>query len=216
MHTAQHIVSKCLTGDLARDRTIILVTHHITLCLPVASYLVELDKGKILHQGTIPELEERGLLLKVIETEEETFPQTKSPIQTSFNEMDASQDLSSSRLIHRQPTDGKLVEKEARAEGRVAFRSYITYLRASGISSWVATITVALLIRAINIINQVRVLFCLLCVFSHVKYRSICQIGAKHTIKSIRPFLLSPSSRNLVFGVRGKIYRRQTRMSNLG
>ncbi|KDR85730.1 hypothetical protein GALMADRAFT_84830 [Galerina marginata CBS 339.88] len=154
MHTAQHLVSNCLAGDLARGRTVILVTHHITLCLPVASYLLELDKGRILHQGTIPELEERGLLQAVIETEEEPFPQElQSPVQEMYNEVDSDEDVAPRQ--HRQSTDGKLVEAEARAEGRVSMRSYVTYIRAAGIFSWILTLAVTVLIRVINIGNQV-------------------------------------------------------------
>ncbi|PPQ69785.1 hypothetical protein CVT26_014173 [Gymnopilus dilepis] len=158
MHTAQHLVSNCLAGDLARDRTIILVTHHITLCLPVASYLVELEKGKIAHQGTIPELEAKGLLRKVVETEDESSRQVlptspTSPIQETYNEVDS--DEETKPRPRREPSNGKLIEAEARAEGRVTLRSYMTYLRAAGIFSWILTLAVTILIRAINIFNQV-------------------------------------------------------------
>ena len=43
MHTAQHLLRHALSGPLAKDRTIVLVTHHITLCLPAATYLLELN-----------------------------------------------------------------------------------------------------------------------------------------------------------------------------
>ena len=88
MHTAQHLVHKCLTGDLARERTIILVTHHVSTCLPAASYLVEISEGRILHQGSISELEEQGLLVKVLETEEEPFSDPQSLEQKTLNEAD--------------------------------------------------------------------------------------------------------------------------------
>ncbi|KAF8808123.1 pleiotropic drug resistance ABC transporter [Phlegmacium glaucopus] len=154
MHTAQHLVSKCLIGDLARGRTIILVTHHIAMCLPAASYLLELEKGTILHQGTIPELEERGLLMKVMETEEEPFSNPPSQDQKTFNEADILEDGTVQRQ-QRQLSDGKLVEAEARAEGRISARSYVTYIRAAGLFAWFLTIVLLFVIRAINIGNQV-------------------------------------------------------------
>ena len=156
MHTAQHLVSNCLSGDLARGRTIILVTHHITLCLPIAYYLLELEHGKIKHQGTIRELDERGLLLKVIESEEEPFLETQSSDQETLNEADDTGVKDPPPLrSHRQPGDGKLIEVEARAEGRVSLRSYVTYIRAAGIYCWFLTLAIMVFIRAINIGNQV-------------------------------------------------------------
>jgi hypothetical protein len=155
MHTAQHLVHKCLTGDLARGRTIILVTHHIAICLPAAFYLLEIGEGTILHQGTIPELEERGLLLKVLEAEEEPFSDPQPLDQKTFNEADILPDGGTGQLQKRQLSDGKLIEVEARAEGRVSARSYVTYIRAAGLPAWFFTIIILLVIRAIDVGNQV-------------------------------------------------------------
>ena len=46
-HTAQYIFSECLTGSLFKDRTVLLVTHHVALCLPGADFLITLDNGRI-------------------------------------------------------------------------------------------------------------------------------------------------------------------------
>jgi ABC-type multidrug transport system ATPase subunit len=153
MHTAQHLVHKCLIGDLARGRTIILVTHHITTCLPAASYLLEINKGTVLYQGTIPELEERGLLVKVLESVEDPFSDPQPLDQKTF-ETDILPD-GTVQPQKRQLSDGKLIEVEARAEGRVSLRSYVTYIRAAGLPAWSLTIVLLLFIRAINVGNQV-------------------------------------------------------------
>ena len=151
MHTAQHLVHKCLTGDLACGRTIILVTHHIAISLPAASYLLEMKEGTILHQGTIPELEERGLLVKVLEAEEEPFFDPQLLDQKTFNEADILPDGAQKRQL----MDGKLIEAEARAEGRVSVRSYVTYIRATGLTAWIFTIILLLVSRAIDLGDQV-------------------------------------------------------------
>ena len=39
-HTADHILNKCLRGPLLQDRTVLLVSHHVQLCLPAADYVV--------------------------------------------------------------------------------------------------------------------------------------------------------------------------------
>ena len=179
MHTAQHLVSKCLSGDLARGRTIILVTHHIAICLPSASYLLEISKGSILHQGTIPDLEQRGILVKVMEAEEEPFHDSQPSNHRTFNEPDALED-GTVQPLERQVSDGKLIEAEARAEGRVSVRSYVTYIRAAGLFPWFLTIVLLLIIRAISIGNQVSRYY--LCSDSCSLYtnRSSWLVGVKH------------------------------------
>ncbi|KAJ7675323.1 P-loop containing nucleoside triphosphate hydrolase protein [Mycena rosella] len=154
MHTAQHIVANCLTGFFARDRTIILVTHHISLCLPIANYLVELVEGRVLRQGTIKSFEESGILQKVVETEDQGFPEQQEDVAVS---VDNEADLAAEAIepVKRVRGDGKLIEAEARAEGRVSWRTYLTYIRAAGVSSWILTLVLMLLIRLINIGNQV-------------------------------------------------------------
>lgn len=151
MHTAQHIVRNCLTGELAQDRTIILVTHHVSLCLPAAEYLVELSRGTILRQGTVQELRESGVLGQLVADEDDQdffVPLTRA--HTPKNEADLS-----FRLSNHAGTKGKLIEAEARAEGRVSWRTYMTYIRAAGFSSWILTVLLMLLIRAVNVGNQV-------------------------------------------------------------
>jgi ABC-type methionine transport system ATPase subunit len=154
MHTATHIVQNCLTGTFARGRTIILVTHHISLCLPIAHYLVELGQGRVLRHGTIKSFEESGVLQKVVETEDHGFQdQEEEAIAVpADNEADAVAPV----VAKKDRGNGKLIEAEARAEGRVSWRTYMTYIRAAGVSSWILTLFLMLLIRLINIGNQVR------------------------------------------------------------
>ncbi|KAI0359724.1 P-loop containing nucleoside triphosphate hydrolase protein [Trametes cingulata] len=151
LHTAQHIVKKALAGDLARDRTVILVTHHITLCLPIASYLIELSAGSVLRQGSTSELREQGELERLVEAEdtvEEDGTEASSATNVD-NEADLSAPLQETKPV--QVDGGKLIDEEARAEGRVSLRTYFTYIRAAGILSWVLTFLLMVLIRCINV-----------------------------------------------------------------
>ncbi|KAF7347593.1 P-loop containing nucleoside triphosphate hydrolase protein [Mycena venus] len=154
MHTATHIVQNCLQGTFARDRTIILVTHHISLCLPIAHYLVELTQGgRVLRHGTIKSLEESGILQKVVETEDHGFEEPEEEVIAVPAENEA--DSVVPEVVKKARGNGKLIEAEARAEGRVSWRTYMTYIRAAGISSWILTLFLMLLIRLVNIGNQV-------------------------------------------------------------
>jgi energy-coupling factor transporter ATP-binding protein EcfA2 len=114
MHTAAHLLEHALSGDrLARGRTIILVTHHVRLCLPHAGYVVELGDGQIMRAGTPTELDHLGLLEEVIQ-EEDVQQSASGSTQNEITEDEIEDSLRPTRII----TDGKLVEEEARAEGR--------------------------------------------------------------------------------------------------
>ena len=51
-HTAKWIFDNCIRGPLMHNRTCILVTHNLTLCVPQSRYVVCLDNGKIAIQGS--------------------------------------------------------------------------------------------------------------------------------------------------------------------
>lgn len=154
MHTVQHLVKHALNGELASKRTIVLVTHHIRLCLPIAAYIVELADGKVLRQGTPKDLRHFGMLDKLVTEEDQAKgDEGDAPIsQPQENEADAAKVKPSGH--GKNLTNGKLVEKEARAEGRISYRTYLTYLRAARMSSWIITFVLMLAIRAIDIGQQ--------------------------------------------------------------
>ncbi|KAI9041859.1 P-loop containing nucleoside triphosphate hydrolase protein [Aspergillus affinis] len=54
--TGRHVYEHALTGELGRDRTRILVTHHVGLCLPRTDYCVLLENGSMSHAGTVEDL----------------------------------------------------------------------------------------------------------------------------------------------------------------
>lgn len=150
MHTAQHLIANCLQGELATGRTIILVTHHISDCLPAADLLVELSSGIVQRRVEKSDFGELELPHTPPNGEDETTSDETLTPHTPPNEADTKTPPSSTKQVH-----GKLIEAESRAEGRVSWRTYATYIRAAGIFSWILTIGLMLLIRLINIGNQV-------------------------------------------------------------
>ena len=46
-HTARHIVDNALCGHLVKGRTVIMVSHHENLVLPIADYVVSLSAGRV-------------------------------------------------------------------------------------------------------------------------------------------------------------------------
>jgi ABC-type multidrug transport system fused ATPase/permease subunit len=51
-HTAKWIFDNCIRGPLMHDRTCILVTHNLALCVPQSRHVIVLDNGKIEIQGS--------------------------------------------------------------------------------------------------------------------------------------------------------------------
>jgi len=163
MHTAQHIVKYCFTGSLAENRTIILATHHISLCLHIACYVVELDAGRVLHHGIKPKLVPEDIFDNVIKSEDQ--PGAEVEDSSAVDELELSAGLrgdgtaTSAYSPGPEPdlADGKLIEAEVRAEGRVSVRTYLTYIHAAGVWCWIMSLIIMLIIRLIGIGNQVGV-----------------------------------------------------------
>ncbi|KAJ2474104.1 hypothetical protein EV174_005636, partial [Coemansia sp. RSA 2320] len=67
-HTAKHILTECLvsTTPLMLGRTRVLVTHHVSMCLPFAQYVVMLHKGEVSLKGHLQELQGQGVFTKVL------------------------------------------------------------------------------------------------------------------------------------------------------
>ncbi|WFD33890.1 hypothetical protein MCUN1_000716 [Malassezia cuniculi] len=61
-HTAQHLVEHALSGPLVKGRTIVLVTHAVSLVLPYAAYAVTLEGGKVTAAGDPRDLIKSGSL----------------------------------------------------------------------------------------------------------------------------------------------------------
>ncbi|KAI0791665.1 P-loop containing nucleoside triphosphate hydrolase protein [Abortiporus biennis] len=90
VHTAQWVVDKCFKGDLIRGRTVILVTHNISLATPIASFVVSLKGGRIASQGSLENvLAQDGKLLEadlIQEKEELDSAQLKTTTNYSAKE----------------------------------------------------------------------------------------------------------------------------------
>ncbi|CAE6492871.1 unnamed protein product [Rhizoctonia solani] len=132
-HTAQHIAQRCLRGSLLRGRTVILVTHHVDLVLPMAGWLVRLKEGRIEAQGTLQQLQESEASLRA----------TALNCRKFFTE-DMAEDIdATSTTKEKKKPVKKLVEDEAQSIGSVKSNIYNTYLSAA--SYWLFGLLVLLL-----------------------------------------------------------------------
>ncbi|KAJ5836573.1 ABC bile acid transporter [Penicillium robsamsonii] len=132
VHTASHLFLYGLTGPLAQGRTRILVTHHISLCLPRTDYIVSLDNGSVQYAGPVTGLS-TDIKQSSINLEASLHTMDKhEPITTQMSD---DQDFSSQEP-ERSPS--QFVKDEHRQEGPMQWRIWKLYLTAGGsIVPWI-------------------------------------------------------------------------------
>ncbi|ERF71322.1 hypothetical protein EPUS_03476 [Endocarpon pusillum Z07020] len=150
-NVGRHLYENALTGDLGQGRTRILVTHHVSLCLPRTRYGVLLGDGKALHAGTVEELRKDGRLDAILAQDVEQQQNAEEAAQTqNAPEIDdggglkqaisqrsnlstrksshAMQDINADTTISPK----KFTEDEKREKGAIKYTIYAEYIRASG------------------------------------------------------------------------------------
>jgi len=162
-----------------RGRTVILVSHHVQLCAPGASYIVALENGRVLYKGDGDGFQSSGVMqtlahsgavestgrdsdeaeVVVRETNEELLLGEKddgggssTPNTEIISENDSLGGVTSVNEIPAQKKKGprKLIEEEARAVGRVGRTVWETYFKACGGVSYWLIFAVAFMLAAMS------------------------------------------------------------------
>lgn len=158
-----------------RGRTVILVSHHVQLCAPGASYIVALDNGRVLYKGdrqgfqssgVMDRLAQSGASDSLVRDEAEAMAEQtieEKPLQTgkddtkgdspSSTRMRSEDSLSGVETpLDAEPTPKKgprkLVEEETRAVGRIGRNVWETYIKACGGQSFWLIFAVSFLFAA--------------------------------------------------------------------
>jgi hypothetical protein len=139
-----------------RGRTVILVSHHVQLCAPGASYVVALDNGRVQFQGDGHAFQASGVMDGLVQSGqsqpagsnseaalaavEEASPAVSSMQLSAASTIELSSDTISTEVsaelkLARKKVPRVLVEEEKRAVGRVNRNVWITYILAFG-SPW--------------------------------------------------------------------------------
>lgn len=143
-HTAQWIFNNCVRGPLMSERTCILVTHNIPLCVPHSDLVVIMDNGKITHQGQALEIIASGALGDEIaqktKSETPTISRIPSRVPSSVGEGNGNTLLDANGDDHlSKPKDSKKAKVEAmeetKATGAVKWSVMKMYLGSMG-SPW--------------------------------------------------------------------------------
>lgn len=140
-HVGRHIFEKCITGDICKGRTRILVTHHVALVQSRAKFIVELGEGTVLHAGLISELLRDGTLEEIRrheQSEQEILDDEAAGASTAVNSestslIDAVETEETNNLQKMPSKDAKqFIQEEVRQKGTVKRHVYLTYLKDSG------------------------------------------------------------------------------------
>lgn len=150
--TASRLVSDLLVGDLAQGRTIILVSHQVQLCAPIASKLVLLnDEGRIGFDGSADSFLKSDLYAGLHEEEiKGESVKTSDSEATTLADQDENlkAQVDSNKPKEDKATPKKLVKDEKIGEGSIKFSVYLAYLREGGVGLWIATVIFFILVNS--------------------------------------------------------------------
>ena len=161
-HVGLHLFEHALCGELGKGRTRILVTHHTDLCMPRASYHVELGNGRTLRtwpgdqgaKATFSDFHTPGAGSVAMESHrpcKSTADQQQEALNIpqrilQLEERSAKpHDTKYTTVEIQRKTDAtkgkKFVEDEERENGSVKFGTYKGYLDAAG-GLWIPIVVV--------------------------------------------------------------------------
>ncbi|ESZ97863.1 hypothetical protein SBOR_1739 [Sclerotinia borealis F-4128] len=129
VHVGQFILNNALVGRLSAGRTIILATHHLSLCKTHVKSIVELENGIAKQFSSVQELEEYlGAPVESLDDTDETLITIEEVLQE-----DTVLDTSGSNSSATMKTDPlKFVTDEFRKQGNIGSSVYSKWLKSCG------------------------------------------------------------------------------------
>ncbi|KAI8904886.1 P-loop containing nucleoside triphosphate hydrolase protein [Gorgonomyces haynaldii] len=116
--TARHLLNRAILGSL-KGRTVILVSHYVSLVLPYCDYCAVIKNGQLLTHGTPQELVKN-------EKADGVYGTDLSTVNAALEEIDQPD------IAAEDGTGTQLVEAEEKATGSVRMDVYLSYFRAAG------------------------------------------------------------------------------------
>ncbi|KAF8507555.1 multidrug resistance-associated ABC transporter [Gautieria morchelliformis] len=167
-HTAHHLYENCLQGELLQGRTVVLVSHHVQLCAPGASYVVALDNGRVTFAGNSENFRTSGVMDGLLQSDNpdmkrpnEVLPRGRDSqmLKTLAQDVEPSSEASSTvapapeeeaKALEKKKKLGpkRLVEEETRAVGRISRDIWRTYILACGGRVYWSLFVVAMVLAA--------------------------------------------------------------------
>ncbi|KAA8912260.1 hypothetical protein TRICI_003540 [Trichomonascus ciferrii] len=127
--TASEIYNNCLTGPISEHRTIILVSHNVSLASSKAEKVVILDDGHVVAQGRPEELSNKGLLKFVSKARHGKNEAAKNGDEGHSSDSNDPTELPGGNLSQNRTA---VVEEETMSSGDVGVHVYWNYIKAMG------------------------------------------------------------------------------------
>ncbi|KAL7418151.1 hypothetical protein BDY24DRAFT_374236 [Mrakia frigida] len=128
-HTAAALVDNCLSGPLMDGRTVIIVSHHVELLLPIAHSLIRVVDGRLDVAGSVQDLRARGELAAVVEVEEKLHAEEETVLEETPEKVEG---YDQPIVVVEKKKAKKMVKDEEREVGSVRWETYKLYFAASG------------------------------------------------------------------------------------
>ncbi|CAD6904542.1 unnamed protein product [Tilletia controversa] len=151
VHVQRHLVKYALGGPLAKDRTIVLVTHHVASVAFLASWIVLLEHGTVAAQGTADDMKDRIQSVALVRGR---LPEVEKGEASEDETQGLIQDESKDEAEAQRQEATLLFEKEARATGRVQLRTAAFYIAACSGFIWAAIVLLTVIFRVISVGEQ--------------------------------------------------------------
>ncbi|KAF7982664.1 hypothetical protein HWV62_27123 [Athelia sp. TMB] len=152
-HTCRCVFERLIRGNLLANRTVVLITHHVQLVLPVCFYLVCMSHGRIEIQGEITALRARGVLDNVIGTSD--IGEVESDADADVDHDPTLETASQATQLGDSDKDlCKSPRSVGRMEGAVKWSTFKTYLRATSYYTWVVIILGICLTQMLVVLNR--------------------------------------------------------------
>ena len=141
-----------------QGRTIILVSHHVQLCMPGASYVVALDNGRLQFEGSRDAFKSSGVMRTLVHSTHAASRNGEDQVAEVLEEKakaDQASESSStlpsfSEVRAEKKPPRTLVEEEKRAVGRVGRDIWMSYIWACGKGGYWATFIAVLVAASIS------------------------------------------------------------------
>lgn len=156
-HTAKWIFEQAILGPLMTNRTCILVTHNVSLCLPHAEFGVVIENGRVLSSGPTKEIIKAGVLTEDMSKSLTTSGvPSRIPSQVPSESGATSMEAAAAKAVAQAGLDtgadgintGKAVQRddeETKAVGGVKWAIIMLYLAAMGSWAYWVLVTIVFL-----------------------------------------------------------------------
>ncbi|PWY68398.1 ABC bile acid transporter [Aspergillus heteromorphus CBS 117.55] len=120
VHTAHHLLAHALAGELSRGRTRVLATHHVDLCLPKASFHVQIADGIVRS------------MRKTIDSQHQSPRISMNPSDTNYRSTCSNLPIQEHDRHDGTTREAPSTKHEARGHGSTAWLLFRQYMKASG------------------------------------------------------------------------------------